>query len=172
MSDDPVHTIVHTNEGLLSFQDYFVARRCEPVVSGFEFEGIENAKPAPGLIEAINEAEQIIVCPSNPWVSIDPILNVAGIRDALSTKPVIAVSPIIKGKTIKGPAAKMYKELDIEPSVFAVYEHYHDILDRFVIDTLDSELSGQFPIPTLVTNTIMKNRQDRIDLAEKVLGFR
>jgi len=171
MSDDPVRTIVHTNEGRLPFQEYFVAKRCEPEVKGFEFDGITDAEPAPGILEAIKMADLVVFCPSNPWVSIDPILNLKGIKQALKNKMVVAVSPIIQGKTIKGPAAKMYQDMDIKPSALAVYKHYHDILCAFVIDDLDANLAGNISIPVLVTNTIMKNRQDRISLAKKIIEF-
>jgi LPPG:FO 2-phospho-L-lactate transferase len=171
MSDDPVQTIVKSDEGILAFQEYFVARRCEPNVKGFEFDGIENAEPAPGVLEAIKDADLIVFCPSNPWVSIDPILKLKGVRQALKNKFVTAISPIIQGKTIKGPAAKMYQDLGIEPSALSVFDHYGDILDTFVIDDLDANLAEKITAPVLVTNTIMKNRQDRIDLARKIIEF-
>ncbi len=171
MSDDPVRTIVNSDEGSLAFQEYFVARRCEPDVTGFEFDGIEKAVPAPGVLEAIKDADLIVFCPSNPWVSIDPILKLKGVRRSLENKFVIAVSPIIQGKTIKGPAAKMYQDLGVEPSALSVFDHYSDILDTFVIDDLDANLAEKITTPVLVTNTIMKNRQDRIDLARKIIEF-
>ena len=171
MSDDQVRTIVDTNEGQLPFQEYFVARKCEPEVNGFEFDGIEKAMPAPGVLSAINDADLIVFCPSNPWVSIDPILNLKDIRNSLKEKKVVAVSPIIQGKTVKGPAAKMYKDLGIEPSALAVFKHYEDLLSAFVIDDLDSILATKIKSQVLVTNTIMKNNQDRIDLAKKFLEF-
>lgn len=171
MSDDPVRTMVHTQNGSLAFQDYFVAQRCEPKVIGFEFVGIDEAKPALGVIEAITEADAVIICPSNPWVSIDPILNLIGIRDLLKIKTVIAVSPIIQGKTIKGPAAKMYRDLGVDPSAVAVFNHYDDILSGFVIDELDADLAENINAPLLITNTIMKDRPDRIKLAEEIIRF-
>jgi LPPG:FO 2-phospho-L-lactate transferase len=170
MSDQSVRTIVATLEyGELAFQEYFVRRKCEPKVKGFRFVGIEQAAPTPGVLDAIDAADAIVICPSNPWVSIDPILAVAGIRSALASKPVVAVSPIIGGKTVKGPAAKMSIELGIQPSALTVACHYREILSGFVLDTIDSDLEKEFSIPTLTTNTLMKTRADRRRLAEDVL---
>jgi LPPG:FO 2-phospho-L-lactate transferase len=171
MSDRPVRTIVLTKEGELAFQEYFVARRCEPQVIGFRFEGIQSAVPAPGVLEAIHQAEAAILCPSNPWVSIDPILKVPGIIPALQGKVVVAVSPIIGSRALKGPAAKMYTELGIPPSAQAVADHYGDLLDGFVIDTADKELTKVLSLKTLVTDTIMTRKEDRIRLGEEVLSF-
>lgn len=171
MSDQPVSTIVLCDEGELGFQEYFVARRCEPEVSGFRFDGIETALPAPGLIEALEAAELVVVCPSNPWVSIDPVLLLPGVRPLLVDKPVVAVSPIIGGGTVKGPAAKMFAELGIEPSALAVAEHYADFLSGFVLDKVDLGLDEKMAIPTLVTDTIMKTAADRRRLAAEVLDF-
>jgi LPPG:FO 2-phospho-L-lactate transferase len=174
MSEHPVRTIVITDEGELAFQDYFVARRCEPRVRGFRFAGIETATPAPGVIEALSLADLVVLCPSNPWVSLDPILAVPGIRDAVSEKLVVGVSPIVGGKAIKGPAAKMYKELNLQPSAYTVVEHFQDLLDGIIIDKQDQRLARDIQsldIHVLVTNTIMKNKRDRIGLAEEVLVF-
>jgi LPPG:FO 2-phospho-L-lactate transferase len=171
MSDQPVHTLVNTDEGELEFQQYFVLRRCEPKVKGFQLAGIERARPAPGVLEAVEQADAVVICPSNPWVSIDPILAVAGIRSALEAKAVVAVSPIIAGSTVKGPAAKMYRELGIEPSAAAVATHYRGLLTGFVLDTLDSALADKIEQRTLVTDTLMKSITDRTHLAEDVLHF-
>ena len=170
MSDQPVRTIVETEEGDLAFQEYFVHRRCEPRVRGFHFEGVEAAKPAPGAREAIQSAHAVIICPSNPWVSIDPILHVIKRIE----KPVVAVSPIIGGETIKGPAAKMYRELGINPSAVAVANHYSDLVTGFVFDELDKHLEGEISslgMRTLVTNTLMKSHDDRKQLALDLLNF-
>jgi LPPG:FO 2-phospho-L-lactate transferase len=170
MSDEPVHTMVDTVEfGEMAFQEYFVHHKCDPVVQGFRFAGIENALPAPGVLEAIDSADAIIFCPSNPWVSIDPILSVQGIRQAIVTLPIIAVSPIIGDAALKGPAAKMFKELGVPPSAVAVARHYGDLLNVFILDKLDSKLLKEFSIPAYATNTIMKTRADRHQLAEDVL---
>jgi len=172
MSDQPVHTMVDTAEfGELSFQEYFVHRKCEPRVKGFHFTGIETAQPAPGVLEAIEQADGIVVCPSNPWVSIDPILALAGLRSALVAKLVIAVSPIIDGKTVKGPAAKMFTELGIQPSALAVVRHYGNILAGFILDNKDAYLGRNIPIPIWVTDILMNNQGDRNRLAQDVLNL-
>ncbi len=178
MSDQPVRTIVDTNEGELAFQEYFVHRRCEPRVKGFRFEGADSAEPAAGAREAIQSADAVVICPSNPWVSIDPILKVFSLTPVLSHKergtPIIAVSPIIGGKTVKGPAAKMYGELGIEPSAFAVANHYRGLADGFVLDEIDSQLNESvrgLNMRTLVTNTLMNSLDNRKQLANDILYF-
>jgi len=173
MSDDPVRTIVHTEEGQLAFQEYFVARACEPVVQSFEFRGSEAAAPAPGILEALEVADVVIFCPSNPWVSLDPILAVPGIGEAVGAKPTLAISPIVGGQALKGPAAKMYKELGVEPSALAVARHY-SALDAFVIDSADAESMEAIRalgVQPLVTNTVMDSNQARRRLAQEVLEF-
>jgi len=176
MSDDFVPTWVDTDEGELPFQEYFVHRRCLPQVKGFRFQGIEQAHPAPGVLPAILEASLIVICPSNPWVSIDPILEIPGIRASIESShaPVIAISPIIAGQTIKGPAAKMYAELGIEPSAASVARHYGPLLDGFVLDLLDRDLQASLQtmqLKVLVTNSVMKTPEDRRSLAQEVLWF-
>ncbi len=174
MSDSPVRTIVDTDEGELAFQEYFVHRRCEPRVKGFRFDGVQVAEPAIGVREAIDSAEAIIICPSNPWVSVDPILRVIPLTSLIPLgegKKVVAVSPIIGGQTVKGPAAKMYTELGIEPSALAVAEHYRNLLNGFVLDNVDENLSDKIKTRTLVTNTLMNNFEDRARLATDVLNF-
>lgn len=170
MSDSPVRTVVDSDQGELAFQEYFVHRHCEPRVKSFRFAGVEGAEPAPGVREAIDAADAIIFCPSNPWVSIDPILRVIKEID----KPVVAVSPIIGGKTVKGPAAKMYDELGIEPSALAVAKHYQNLLTGFVLDNVDANIEHdikELKIKTLVTNTLMNHLTDRTRLANDVLHF-
>lgn len=176
MSDSPVRTMVDTNEGELAFQEYFVHRRCEPRVKGFRFDGVEVAEASIPVKEAVDSAEVIIICPSNPWVSIDPIIKT--LTPTLSLKRrgrfIVAVSPIIGGKAIKGPAAKMFNELGIEPSALAVAKHYRNILDGFVLDTVDSNLEDEIKklnMKTLTTNTLMKDLADRTRLAKDVLHF-
>ncbi|HRQ24192.1 MAG TPA: 2-phospho-L-lactate transferase, partial [Anaerolineales bacterium] len=184
MSDSPVRTMVDTDEGELAFQEYFVHRRCEPRVKGFRFDGVDSAEPAPGVREAIQSADAVIICPSNPWVSVDPILKLIspllsgeGLGVALSLSKwmrVIAVSPIIGGKTVKGPAAKMYAEFGIEPSALAVAKHYRTILTGFVLDHMDANMENgikKLEIETLVTNTLMNLLTDRTRLANDVLHF-
>lgn len=170
MSDSPVRTMVDSDEGELAFQEYFVHRHCEPRVKGFRFDGVEVAEPAPGVREALESADAVIFCPSNPWVSIDPILKV--IKEI--KKPAVAVSPIIGGKTVKGPAAKMYSELGIDPSALAVAMHYRTILTGFVLDNADADIEKQvknLELETLVTNTLMNQLTDRARLADAVLHF-
>ena len=178
MSDQPVRTVVETDEGELAFQEYFVHRRCAPRVKGFRFEGADCAEAVSGAHEALRSADAVIICPSNPWVSIDPILKVFSLTPALFQReremPVIAVSPIIGGETVKGPAAKMYRELGIEPSAFAVAKHYRGLVTSFVLDTIDAQLIESvrgLNMQTLVTNTLMKSHEDRRQLASDVLNF-
>jgi LPPG:FO 2-phospho-L-lactate transferase len=175
MSNDDVQTIVYTKEGELQFQEYFVRQACRPQITGFRFEGIENAAPAPGVIRAIQSADLIVFCPSNPWVSLDPILSVSGIKRALLDKAeIVGVSPIIGGTTLKGPAAKMYTELGISPSALAVANHYKDLLTHFIFDRIDASLDASIQnlgLKTKVTNTIMKTLEEKIHLAKEVLEF-
>jgi len=144
MSDQPVRTIVISDEGELSFQDYFVAHSCEPRVSGFHCDGLETASPAPGVLEALSATDLVVLCPSNPWVSLDPILAVSGIREAVAAKSVIGVSPIVGGKAIKGPAAKMFVDLGFKASALTVAKHFQDLLSGLVIDREDDALASRY----------------------------
>ena len=175
MSDDPVRTLVHAKDGsTLGFQEYFVQRACAPEVEKFEFKGVESSSPVGGAIAAIEEADVVLLTPSNPWVSIEPILAVPGYLERISQKPVIAVSPIVGGKALKGPAAKMYHELGIQPCASAVANHYRDFLNGFVLDTIDAdelEKIERWRIIPLVADIVMKDQQDRVRLAEEVLAF-
>ncbi len=174
MSDDPVATIVNTDEGKLTFQEYFVARACEPKVKNFKFQGIESAKPAPGVLDAIDDAELVIICPSNPWVSIDPILAIAGIRSAVNANKVLALSPLIGGKAVKGPAAKMFQELGIEPKAESIARHYGQLLSALVLDHVDEGQKGAIEsmgIMTFATQTLMKTLDDRKQLASEILAY-
>lgn len=171
-SDDKVPTWVYTNEGDMPFQEYFVHRQCRPVVKGFRFENCEQARPAPGVHDALEMADLIVICPSNPWVSIDPILALPGIRPALAARAVVGVSPIIGGQAMKGPAAKMYAELGIEPSALAVAEHYTGLLDGFLFDQVDADLAPQITALGLqihTTDSIMRTTEDRCQLAKEAL---
>lgn len=172
MSDEPVRTMVDTIEdGELAFQEYFVHRKCKPKVKGFRFAGIATARPATGVLDAIEQADGIVVCPSNPWVSIDPILAVPGILRALAEKLVVAVSPIIGGQSVKGPVAKMYAELGIQPSALAVARHYGKFLSGFILDKVDENLAQHILLPTSVTNILMNNQDARRSLARDVLNL-
>ena len=170
MSDDPVRTRVLTRRGELDFQTYFVRRRARDKVLGVRFEGAEAARPAPGVLEAIRDASAIVVCPSNPIISIGPILAVPGIREALRTTraPVAAVSPIVRGRALKGPADRMMKSLGMKASAAQVAELYQDFLDIFVLDRADQ---GQAPLQvrSVVTNTIMRDLRTKKALARAVL---
>ena len=173
-TDDYVPTLVYTQDGTMPFQEYFVRQQCKPKVTGFKFENVEGARPAPGVLEVINEADLVIICPSNPWVSIDPILAIPGVRVALAGHSILAVSPLIGGKTVKGPAAKMYAEMGIEPSALSVAQHYSSLLSGFVMDKVDAKLVNAIQsegIDVLVTDTLMKTQEDRQRLAGEILYF-
>lgn len=173
MSDEPVRTMVHTEDGNLPFQRYFVQNRCEPKVTGFTFHGAGDAHPSLPLWEALvsNSLEAIIICPSNPFISIDPILAVPGLRGAIADcgAPVIAVSPIIGGRAVKGPTAKMMSELGIPQTARAVAEHYEGLLTGFVLDNQDRiVISG---LECLHTRILMESEEDKTELAQEVLAF-
>lgn len=171
MSDDPVRTTVHTENGPLAFQHYFVRDRCAPAVTGFEFRGSETAQPNPLILELIARADGIVICPSNPFVSVDPLLSLPGMRAALqnAAAPVVAVSPIIGGSAVKGPTAKMMRELRVPTSAEQIAAHYGDLLDGFVLDQQDAELQPRIAVSTIVAQTLMITLRDRMDLAATVL---
>ena len=175
VSDDPIRTVVQSEQGDLAFQHYFVRERCQPAVSGFRFDGIENAALNPALETYLADCDGIIICPSNPFVSVAPVIEVAGFLAATAHIPTIAVSPIVAGTAIKGPAAKMMQELNIPSSALAVAEHYQGkypgLLDGFVIDASDTGDLDRFKLPTLATPSVMVSLTDRIALAERCLSF-
>ena len=175
MSDQKVATIVCTIDyGDLHFQDYFVKNKCKPEIKGFRFDGINNAEPAPGVINSIEQADVIVICPSNPWVSIDPILKIDKILPSLRQKSIIAISPIINGKSIKGPAAKMYSELGIQPSALAIAEHYKKLIKAIVIDDQDVSLAKDITdlgIIPFITNIIMNTSEDKQNFGKDVLNY-
>jgi LPPG:FO 2-phospho-L-lactate transferase len=172
MSNQPVRTMVDTiGYGELAFQEYFVQQNYEPKVKGIRFAGVELASPAPGVTDAINEADAIIFGPSNPWISIDPILAISDIRSSMNGKTVVAVSPIIGGKTVKGPAAKIFSEMGIAPSALAISQHYKHLLSGLILDSVDADTAKEFSIPVKITNTIMRTQEDRRHLAEDVLNL-
>lgn len=177
MSDDRVPTLVETDQGVLAFQEYFVKLQAGPEVRGFIFHQVERSAPAPGVLEAVRDADWVLICPSNPWVSIDPILAVPGIRAAVESKVVLGVSPIIGGEAVKGPAAKMYREMGIQPSAGAVASHYEGLLDGYVIDDQDRDLKQEIlsdqegSLRLYCTNTWMKTRTDRTAVAEEILAI-
>src|SRR3972149_6140343 len=134
MTDDDVRTMVQTDQGEMAFQEYFVHRACEPSVHGFRFFGADAARPGPGVLQAIEAADLVIVCPSNPWVSIDPILAIPGVRQSVASRTAVAVSPLVGGKALKGPAAKMAAELGIEPTPASIAVHYRGVVEALVYD--------------------------------------
>lgn len=179
VSDEPVRTVVLSDRGELQFQHYFVRERCEPRVLGFRYAGAETARMTPYVSKVLtrDDLRAIVVCPSNPFISIDPILSVPGMREALrsSPVPVIAVSPVVAGKAIKGPTAKMLDELGMRVDPETVAEHYADFVDGFILDHSDSMLAGDIArrcgLRTHVCNSIMTSLRDREQLAEQVLSF-
>jgi LPPG:FO 2-phospho-L-lactate transferase len=175
MTNDRVRTIVETEEGDLPFQRYFVERRSTPVVRALRFEGAERARPAGGLLEAISDPalRAIVICPSNPYLSIDPILAVGGLRVALSraVAPVIAVSPIIGGRAIKGPTVKIMAEIGIDATPQSIAAHYTGIIDGLVIDDSDAGEAAGIDLPVLVARTLMQDLADRKRLAGEVVAF-
>jgi LPPG:FO 2-phospho-L-lactate transferase len=175
ISDDPIRTVVQSEQGDLAFQHYFVRERCQPAVSGFRFDGIANAALNPALETYLADCDGIIICPSNPFVSVAPAVEVAGFLAAAAHIPTIAVSPIVAGTAIKGPAAKMMQELNIPSSALAVAAHYQDkypgLLDGFVIDESDAGSIEQFTLPTIAAPSIMVSLSDRMALAERCLAF-
>jgi LPPG:FO 2-phospho-L-lactate transferase len=173
MSDEPVRTLVHTDEGDLPFQHYFVRLRCEPIVMDLSFVGADSARVPDGVTEAIVNADLIVMCPSNPYLSIDPILSVPGMRRLLheAVAPVIAVSPIIGGAAVKGPAAKMMKEMGQMVSPLTVADHFDGLLDGFVLDHADGAVANAVQLPTLVTSTMMTDLASKTQLARELLDF-
>lgn len=174
MSDEPVATRVHTDEGWLDFQHYFVRRRCEPRVIGLDFAGAGEARMAPEVAAAFADPalRAVILCPSNPYLSVDPILAVPGMRAVLAgcAAPVIAVSPIIAGQAVKGPTAKMMAELGLEPSAETVARHYAGLIDAFVVDEADAGLKVA-GMQIAATPTLMRSLDDKQRLARFVLGL-
>ena len=171
MSDDPVRTIVHCDQGDLAFQHYFVRERCEPKVNGFSFSGIHQARLNPLLKSWLNDCDGVIICPSNPFVSVDPLLQLDGFGEALKNLPVVAVSPIVGGIAIKGPAAKMLQEMNMPATAVAVANHYQGLIDGFVVDAEDKKLIEQINVPTISTPSVMVTLQHRIDLAKACVDF-
>lgn len=173
MSDRPIRTLVHTDEGDLPFQHYFVRLRCEPILIDLTFVGAFEAKLPEMAQGALFNADAIVLCPSNPYLSIDPILSVPGLRHFLrhSSVPKIAVSPIVSGQAVKGPAAKIMKELGVLISPHTVVDRYDDFLTGFVLDNADRDWCESIQIPALLTDTIMRDLDSKRRLAEQVLAF-
>jgi LPPG:FO 2-phospho-L-lactate transferase len=174
MTDDKFETWIRVEAGLVHFEEYFVKRQAKDRVLGVEFVGAANAKPAPKAVDSILNAEMIVVCPSNPIVSIGTILSVDGIRDALrkTSAKIVGVSPIVAGAPVKGPADKLLRGLGFEVSAFSVAKLYEDFLETFVIDIRDADEKGrieQLRINVKVTDTVMKCLEDKVRLAKAVL---
>jgi LPPG:FO 2-phospho-L-lactate transferase len=175
MSDDPVPTIIDSNEGPLHFQEYLVKRRAEPVVRGIRFVGVESARPAPGALEAIATADRIIICPSNPLISIGPILAVPQVRDHLRAhkQKVFAICPIVGGKSLKGPSDKMLAQLGHAPTALGVAKLYADVTGTLVIDPADKSQAGAIAalgMKVAILPTVMKTRQQKRKLARALLS--
>jgi LPPG:FO 2-phospho-L-lactate transferase len=172
-SDDRVRTRLDTDQGWLDFQDYFVRLCCEPVVRRLEFAGGEIARANPDFLAALGDPDlrAVVVCPSNPFISIDPILAVPGVRQALRDcrAPVVAVSPIIGGKAVKGPTAKMMEELGLPVDAASVARHYRDFVDVYVADEADRDAVAELDTPTVLAPTLMVTLEDREELARRVL---
>ena len=174
MCNQPVRTLVHTDDGDLPFQDYFVRRRCEPTFRGLTFVGAAKATFTPEVAASLQAAAQIIICPSNPYLSVDPILSVPGLRQLLqdSDAPVVAVSPIVGGRAVKGPVAKMMREMGhLNHLPLTIVEHYAGLLDGFVLDRQDQAEQSRLPLPALTTDTIMTDLPSKQRLAAEVLQF-
>jgi LPPG:FO 2-phospho-L-lactate transferase len=174
MTDDPVRTRLRTEECWLDFQDYFVRQGCAPIVRDIVYAGASDARANPDLLAAlaVSDLETVVICPSNPFLSIDPILGLPGVREALCScrAPVVAVSPVIGGKSVKGPTAKIMTELGLPITAAAVAQHYADILDIYVADEADAGEVAEIGIPVSLTRTLMVTLEDRKALARAVLA--
>jgi LPPG:FO 2-phospho-L-lactate transferase len=174
MSDDPVQTRVRTDEGWIDFQDYFVRRRCQPVVHELAFHGAGTARAQPEFLAALTDpaTKAVVICPSNPFISIEPILALPTVRAALAdcTAPVIAVSPIIGGRAIKGPTAKMMAELGMTPSAGGVARRYDELIDGYVCDFADMDQAAAVSAKVTLAQTLMTTLAEREALARVVLS--
>jgi LPPG:FO 2-phospho-L-lactate transferase len=173
MSDDPVRTRVLTEEGWLDFQEYFVHRQCQPRVRDFMFAGADTARPQAQWVEALGRTDLrgIVICPSNPFVSIEPMLAIEGVRAGIqrASAPVVAVTPIVGGKAIKGPAGKMLTEVGLEVSGTAVARRYLGLIDGFVLDAVDEGADPVSGVELFTAATLMNSVDDRVALAQAVL---
>jgi LPPG:FO 2-phospho-L-lactate transferase len=174
-SDDPVRTKIQSGQLLLDFQEYFVKRGTMDAVTNVFFEGVKKAKPAPSVIEAVREAERIIICPSNPILSIAPILSIPAIRRALETSkaPIVGVSPIVGGKALKGPADRIMVSMGFEASPYGVARFYGSLLKHLIIDETDLEHKRRIQeigVKVTIANTVMKSVEDAINLAKVVIS--
>jgi LPPG:FO 2-phospho-L-lactate transferase len=176
MANERVATVIESDEGNLTFQDYFVRHRWQPFLRAIRLDGIERARPSLEVLRAIDRADAIIVGPSNPFVSIAPILAVPSLRENIHAASAIkiAVTPIVGGEALKGPAAKMFREMNLQPSALAVAQHYRGVVERFVLDRVDE---GHAPaikdlgMRVWVTDTVMRNELDRERLAQEIVDW-
>jgi LPPG:FO 2-phospho-L-lactate transferase len=168
MADAPRPTLIDTvTDGTLSFQEWLVGRRAAPAVRAVRYVGAE--EPTAEVLGAIDRADLVVLCPSNPYVSIDPILTLRGVREAIARRPVVAVSPLVHGQAVKGPLAAMVPALEGRaPSAAAVAAHYGELLTAMVVEAGDE---ADLALPCLATRTVMKSRDERARLAEEVLAF-
>ena len=175
MSNDSVRTWLQTDMGELAFQHYFVREQCKPKVQHIEFRGAAQAQPAPEVLQALQDPNlgAIILCPSNPYLSIAPILAIPGMREQLRAAgvPIIAVSPLVGGQAVKGPTTKIMQELELPVSALQIVENYAGLIDGFVLDQRDAHLADQIKIPVAIIDTLMKTSEERIRVAEETLAF-
>ncbi|MDP6437845.1 MAG: 2-phospho-L-lactate transferase [Gammaproteobacteria bacterium] len=178
MSDDPVSTRIHTKEGALPFQEYFVRLQTEPVATGFDYAGSETARATADVLATLkhDSLAAIFIAPSNPWLSIDPILSLGDIKSTIidTRVPVVAVSPIVAGKALKGPTAKLMEETGLDPSVTSIAGHYSELVDGLIIDEQDASLQDEIEDMGLrvgITRTVMNSHQDKVSLAEFAIEF-
>lgn len=176
MTNQPVPTMIETSEGRLHFQEYLVQRRAEPIVRAISFDGIELARPAPGVLEALEGARSIVICPSNPLISIGPILAVPGVREAMRKRrtQVVAVCPIVGGKSLKGPSDQMLAQLGHDVSALGVARMYQDICGTIVIDPIDSAQGSAIEslgVEVAIHPTVMRNLEDKGLLARRIMQF-
>lgn len=174
MSDQPVRTVLETDDGTLSMQEYFVKRRAEPVVNSMGYVGSADARPSPEFAAALDAAAAIVICPSNPLLSVAPVLSIPGVRDAIASHwaPRVAVSPIVGGTAVRGPAGKIMQELGAEVSAVGVAREYREICDALVLDSQDQNLAAAVAaegVEAAVMPTIMQTDDDKVQLAERVL---
>ena len=174
MSDDKVRTRVATEEGWLDFQDYFVRRRCQPTLSSIVFAGAREAQPHPEFLAALTDPalRAVVICPSNPFISIEPILALPGVAAALRSAgaPVVAIAPIIGGRALKGPTAKMMHELGIETSAAAIARRYGDLLDAYIVDPVDAVSCAALDVTMVPAKALMETLVDREALARVTLA--
>jgi LPPG:FO 2-phospho-L-lactate transferase len=171
MSDDPVETRVVTDEGELAFQHYFVRRRCEPRVRRIYFQNAQTARPSPGVIASLRDEDlrAILIAPSNPWLSIDPILSIPGMRDAIRAAgvPVVAVTPLPGGRAVKGPTAKIMSELGLVLDASSIVDHYGDLVTHWLLDTQDVVPATSARV--VQDDTLMRESEDRMRVANRML---